>query len=331
MLVNSINQYSNISPYQQIMAQNLRINQASKLGYFPAIEPISPISNRQTNPIIDKNDINYDKIKQYEEEVFGRQNRTQDELTLSALPQENNFKQEFEQAINPTNSNNKNVSRETLDKNTNNSKGIANEGNSANSELTEEQQKQVRELERIDREVRAHEQAHLAAGGSLVQGGASYSYTQGPDGKQYATGGEVNIDTSPENTPSKTIAKMQQVIAAAMAPAKPSGQDYSVASAAQKVIAESKIEETRLKQEESRVAIEENENINSSNNNSEDENLNQKITTINTETANINSSNSIQEKSIPKIELSQLSTYENQRTADSIYKQHLGQITNRVA
>ena len=64
------------------------------------------------------------------------------------------------------------------------------------STLSEQELKQVQELKTRDREVRAHEAAHLAAAGSLAIGGASYSYQRGPDGVQYAVGGEVSIDTS---------------------------------------------------------------------------------------------------------------------------------------
>ena len=100
------------------------------------------------------------------------------------------------------------------------------------NELTPEEQQQVAELKKRDREVKAHEAAHMAAGGAYVRGGASYSYQSGPDGKRYAVGGEVSIDTSPEDDPAATIRKMQTVRSAALAPANPSGQDRSVAAAA---------------------------------------------------------------------------------------------------
>ncbi len=106
------------------------------------------------------------------------------------------------------------------------------DGQKANGEeLSEEEKVQVQELAGRDREVRAHEQAHQAVGGQYA-GGASYEYQMGPDGKRYAVGGEVSIDTSKEREPQATIAKMQVVQAAAMAPAQPSGQDRSVAAQA---------------------------------------------------------------------------------------------------
>ncbi len=100
-------------------------------------------------------------------------------------------------------------------------------------ELSDEEKRQVAELARRDREVRAHEAAHMAAGGGYVRGGASFSYQSGPDGKRYAVGGEVSIDTSPvKGNPAATVRKMQAVRSAALAPANPSGQDRSVAAAA---------------------------------------------------------------------------------------------------
>jgi hypothetical protein len=98
--------------------------------------------------------------------------------------------------------------------------------------LTEGDQARIRELESIDRKVRQHEQAHMAAGGNLVTSSASYSYTEGPDGKRYVTGGEVGIDTSKGRTPEETLTRARQIRSAALAPADPSPQDRSVAAAA---------------------------------------------------------------------------------------------------
>lgn len=116
---------------------------------------------------------------------------------------------------------------------------------SSEKQLTEEEQKQIDELKARDREVKTHEQAHIAAGGSYVKGGASYDYQTGPDGKQYAVGGSVNIDTSPvDGDPEATIAKAQVVIKAALAPAEPSSQDQKVASAARQMMSEARKELT---------------------------------------------------------------------------------------
>lgn len=103
---------------------------------------------------------------------------------------------------------------------------------SSRYELTEEEQQEVQELQQRDREVRQHEQAHLAAAGSLATGGAQYQFQNGPDGKAYAIGGHVNIDTSPGRTPERTLEKAKQIQRAAMAPADPSPQDIKVAAKA---------------------------------------------------------------------------------------------------
>ncbi|MBP2298359.1 putative metalloprotease CJM1_0395 family protein [Azospirillum picis] len=97
--------------------------------------------------------------------------------------------------------------------------------------LSEAAQQQLRALKQADRTVRQHEAAHQAAGGSHA-GGASFTYTRGPDGKSYATAGEVPIDASREADPAATIDKMEQVKAAALAPADPSPQDLRVATQA---------------------------------------------------------------------------------------------------
>jgi SprA-related family len=92
-------------------------------------------------------------------------------------------------------------------------------------------------MKAIEEKVKAHEAAHKAAGGNLA-GPASFSYTQGPDGRSYITGGEVQINISPGKTPEETISRMQQVIRAALAPADPSGQDRAVAAQAASQIAQ---------------------------------------------------------------------------------------------
>ncbi len=112
----------------------------------------------------------------------------------------------------------------------------------AEQEFTPEELRQIRELQSRDREVHAHEQAHIAAGGRYVRSGASYSYQTGPDGRRYAVGGEVSIDTSEENNPKATIRKMETVRKAALAPARPSAKDRAVAAQAQRKLFEAEAE-----------------------------------------------------------------------------------------
>ncbi|ADW18437.1 hypothetical protein Despr_2294 [Desulfobulbus propionicus DSM 2032] len=105
-------------------------------------------------------------------------------------------------------------------------------GQADGEELTVEDQKVVQQLKERDREVRAHEMAHLASAGQHARGGPTYTYQQGPDGRRYAIGGEVPIDVSEEKSPEETIEKMQAVKRAAMAPAEPSSTDRGIAAAA---------------------------------------------------------------------------------------------------
>lgn len=101
------------------------------------------------------------------------------------------------------------------------------------SPLSESELQQLQELQERDRAVRAHEQAHAAAAGALAMGGPSYHYQRGPDGRNYAVGGEVKIDSGPvPGDPEATIRKMEQVRRAALAPVDPSPADRAVASQA---------------------------------------------------------------------------------------------------
>ncbi|MDR2441788.1 MAG: hypothetical protein LBE12_20720 [Planctomycetaceae bacterium] len=132
---------------------------------------------------------------------------------------------------------------------------------SSEAELTPEEEEQVQKLKARDQEVRVHEAAHVAAGGPYVTGGPSYTYQTGPDGKPYAIGGEVGIDTSEvRGDPEATIRKMQTVAAAALAPAEPSSQDQKVAAAARQKEAQAR---TELAQQNRLAASNSKENDNS--------------------------------------------------------------------
>lgn len=104
------------------------------------------------------------------------------------------------------------------------------------------EQQQIAELKARDAEVRAHEAAHAAVGGQLA-GPPSYTYQRGPDGQQYAVGGEVQISLAEvPNDPQATIARMKQVKAAALAPVEPSSADRSIAAEASRRIVEAQAE-----------------------------------------------------------------------------------------
>ena len=110
------------------------------------------------------------------------------------------------------------------------------------------EKREIQQLKQRDQEVRAHEQAHAAVGGQYA-GTPQYEFETGPDGKRYAVGGEVSIDIGKENTPEETLRKMQQVKAAALAPAEPSPQDLRVASEATQRAFEARSEITEERSE----------------------------------------------------------------------------------
>ncbi len=123
-------------------------------------------------------------------------------------------------------------------------------------EISKEEEAQVKELEKIQREVISHEAAHKAAAGNLG-GSVSYSYTEGPDGQSYITGGEVPIKLKEGRTPEETLQNMEQVQRAANAPADPSGQDRQVAARAAAIAAKARQEiiKEKTEKQESRTEV----------------------------------------------------------------------------
>ncbi len=100
-------------------------------------------------------------------------------------------------------------------------------------ELSEKEKQEVAKLKTRDQEVRAHEQAHIAA---LGGGAAQYTYEVGPDGRRYAVEGEVPVSIkSSTGDPRATIREARKVAQAAVAPAQPSGADYAARTRALEV------------------------------------------------------------------------------------------------
>jgi hypothetical protein len=112
----------------------------------------------------------------------------------------------------------------------------------AEAEMRQQEAAMLQELRARDREVRAHEAAHLAAGRPYIVSGPTYTYQQGPDGRSYAIGGEVQLDTSEEQAPKDTLDKAETVRRAALAPAEPSPQDLRVASVASDMAARARLD-----------------------------------------------------------------------------------------
>ncbi|WOF73085.1 putative metalloprotease CJM1_0395 family protein [Parvibaculaceae bacterium PLY_AMNH_Bact1] len=118
------------------------------------------------------------------------------------------------------------------------------------TDLTPEEEAEVERLKKREEEVKAHEAAHAAAGGG-VTGGISYSYTTGPDNKEYITDGEIQINTSAGGSdPASVIAKMEAVIRSAYAPADPSSKDRQVAAQAQQILAAAELQAKEQKSAE---------------------------------------------------------------------------------
>lgn len=124
-------------------------------------------------------------------------------------------------------------------------------------EIRRQENQIIQKLRARDREVRAHEAAHLAAGRPYVTGGPSFSYQRGPDGRAYAIGGEVSLDTSEvADDPEATLSKAETVRRAALAPARPSPQDLRVAADASQLAAQTRLEIAILRREEARLTDE---------------------------------------------------------------------------
>jgi len=130
--------------------------------------------------------------------------------------------------------------------------------------VVQQESRIIQQLKVRDQEVRAHEAAHIAAGRPYIVSGPSYTYQEGPDGRNYAIGGEVQLDTSPVvNDPKATLEKAETVRRAALAPADPSSQDQRVASSATQTAAQARIEIAVQRREESTVEESEEEQMDS--------------------------------------------------------------------
>jgi len=130
-------------------------------------------------------------------------------------------------------------------------------------ESTQQSQQDLQQIQKLkarDRVVRAHEAAHVAAGAGIVRGGATFSFQRGPDGVQYAIGGEVQIDTSKvPGDPQATARKADRIRAAALAPAQPSSTDRAVASRAAQMAIEARAEISQQRNVESKEPTENND------------------------------------------------------------------------
>lgn len=94
-----------------------------------------------------------------------------------------------------------------------------------------------------DHEVRAHENAHMAALGPYAASGIMLDEQSGVGGGSFAVAGAVKVDLAPvPGDPDATLRKAQAVIRAAFAPGEPSAADRRVAADAYRLAQQAKDE-----------------------------------------------------------------------------------------
>lgn len=102
--------------------------------------------------------------------------------------------------------------------------------------LTLKEKLDVRQLAQMERSVREHERSHMVAARDLAISSPNYRLEHGPDGREYAVGGEVNISASTVSGDAQgTIDKALKIERAALAPADPSTKDMQVAAQARAI------------------------------------------------------------------------------------------------
>ncbi len=96
-------------------------------------------------------------------------------------------------------------------------------------QLSAAERADVANLQQRDQQVRQEEKAHAAVAGDLA-GPITYSYQQGPDGRQYAVGGSVSIRAQTfSGDPEEAKRLSGRMAAAANAATNPSAQDLATA------------------------------------------------------------------------------------------------------
>lgn len=112
--------------------------------------------------------------------------------------------------------------------------------------------KHLKKLKSRHDEVVRHEEAHYREAGHLARSKPVLSdFVTGPDGKQYATGGHVMIDTSATGDPEKDVQRGKTIVRAAVAPLSVDSQlsqaDKNVAAKGRQLIEKSEKKLGKLK------------------------------------------------------------------------------------
>ena len=109
-------------------------------------------------------------------------------------------------------------------------------------ELSDVEQAEISSLKARDSKVHQHVQAHLSAAGGLNVSRSPFFYQRGPDGVNYAVGGDVRINTSDGRTAEDRLAQGQKIIDVALAPSDPSPSDRSAAANGQSMVQQASAE-----------------------------------------------------------------------------------------
>lgn len=91
-------------------------------------------------------------------------------------------------------------------------------------------QRVIDKFENLDAKTKVHEQTHAANGTTTAP--IQYNYQVGPDGKLYASGGSVRLDTSIPKDEGAANAKLEELKDASSAPSQLSAADAQIARTA---------------------------------------------------------------------------------------------------
>ncbi len=117
------------------------------------------------------------------------------------------------------------------------------------NEKSEEENRTLQKLKNRDQEVRLHEAQHNRNPGTVSIGGPQYTYTIGPDGKVYATGGQVMVTTGASGDPKTALRKARALKSAALSTGEPSSMDMAAAVSAREMEMEAIIKLAREEKE----------------------------------------------------------------------------------
>ncbi len=110
---------------------------------------------------------------------------------------------------------------------------------------SEEENRALQKLKNRDQEVRQHEAQHSRNLETIPIGGPQYTYTIGPDGKVYATGGQVIVATGTSSDPETALRKARALKSTALSTGEPSSTDMAAAVSAREMEMEAIIKMAR--------------------------------------------------------------------------------------